>query len=367
MQPHPGFPTPAASTPKPASTTLFRLAVASILCWAVAPVGLIAGLLSRRDSLRRGEPVKGHAWLAIVLGGIGTAIMFAAYLADTIPTWLHHEHPKAIIASATTSASAALPSASNGPTPEAQEQARARAADSVQHATELARDKSKLDANMTKTETALAAKQVGAALRSFDGLSSAFGSLEPTDLGPGDETDPGTRATLADATALLHRYKQLQKDVEASEMLVFDAAFNKLWDPKNAQRDEAQLYASVGSKFGMSGAEVQAVYRRHETAADERLKATADAEASALEAQCGPKPHMSPVDGGSIEAEEFVKRTANDPGSVDVERCTDPVLKTGACWMTKCDVRGKNAFGAEILNEMEFTFRNRQVVSSRRL
>ena len=47
----------------------------------------------------------------------------------------------------------------------------------------------------------------------------------------------------------------------------------------------------------MSGADVQAVYRRHETVADQRLKATTDAETIALEAQCGPKPHMSPVDG----------------------------------------------------------------------
>ena len=367
MQPDPGFPSPAASASKPASITLFRLAVASILCWAVAPAGLIAGLLSRRDSLRRGEQVKGQAWLAIVLGGIGTAIMLAAYLADATPSWLHHENPHAVTASAAAFASATPPPTSSGATPEAQQEARAKAADVVQHATDLARDKSKLDASMTRTETALAAKQIGAALRTFDGLSSAFGSLESTDLAPGSETDPGALATLAEATALLNRYKRLQKGVEASEMLVFDAAFNKLWDPKNAQRDEAQLYASVGSKFGMSGAEVQAVYRRHETAADQRLKASADAEASALEAQCGPKPHMSPVDGGSLEAEEFVKRTANDPGSVDVERCTDPVLRAGACWITKCDVRGKNALGAAVLNEMEFTFRNRQVVGARQL
>src|SRR6188768_755810 len=150
MQPHPGFPTPAASTPKPASVTLFRLAIASILCWVVAPVGLIAGLLSRRDSLRRSEPVKGHAWLAIVLGGVGTTIMLAAYLAEAIPSWLHHENPKTVAASATAPASAAPPPASSGPTPEAQQVARERAEDSIRHATELNRDKGKLDANMTK-------------------------------------------------------------------------------------------------------------------------------------------------------------------------------------------------------------------------
>ena len=29
------------------------------------------------------------------------------------------------------------------------------------------------------------------------------------------------------------------------------AAFNTLWDPKNAQKDEDQLYASVAKKYGL--------------------------------------------------------------------------------------------------------------------
>jgi hypothetical protein len=65
-------------------------------------------------------------------------------------------------------------------------------------------------------------------------------------------------------------------------MLVFDAAFNTLWDPQNAQKDEEQLYANVGKTYGLTGAEVRAIYRRNEAEADRRLKVRSDAESRAL-------------------------------------------------------------------------------------
>jgi 2-hydroxychromene-2-carboxylate isomerase len=65
-------------------------------------------------------------------------------------------------------------------------------------------------------------------------------------------------------------------------LAVFDAAFETLWEPKNAQKDEEQLYAAVGKKHGLTGAEVQAIYRRNETEADRRLKARGEAESRAL-------------------------------------------------------------------------------------
>jgi hypothetical protein len=284
MQPDPGFLPPAASASKPASITLFRLAVASILCWAIAPAGLIAGLLSRRDSLRRGEPVKGHAWLAIVLGGIGTAIMLAAYLSDAIPAWLSHDRPKPVVASATRPAlaSASPPAAPSGPTEGDQQAMRARAAAAVQTATELLSDKTRLEASMASTDKALAAKQFGTVRRTFDGLWSSLGAVDPTTLVPGDDADAATRATLSAAGLLLDHYQQLRKAVDASEMAVFDVAFNTLWDPKNAQKDEGQLYSSIGKRFGLTGAEVQAIYRRNESEADRRLKVRGDVESLAL-------------------------------------------------------------------------------------
>jgi hypothetical protein len=106
-------------------------------------------------------------------------------------------------------------------------------------------------------------------------------SLEGADLEPDEKADAETRGALSTASILLSRYQQLRA-VEASEMLVFDAAFNTLWDPKNAQKDEGQLYAHVGNKYGLTGAEVQAIYRRHEDEADRRLKVRSEAESKRL-------------------------------------------------------------------------------------
>jgi hypothetical protein len=65
-------------------------------------------------------------------------------------------------------------------------------------------------------------------------------------------------------------------------MEAFDLAFNILWDPKNAQADEDELYTRVGKKYGLTGREVQAIYRSNEAEADRRLKARTAAESRAL-------------------------------------------------------------------------------------
>lgn len=72
-----------------------------------------------------------------------------------------------------------------------------------------------------------------------------------------------------------------------------------------------------------------------------------------LMATCGDRPRRSQWDGEIIGIESAVKRTAHDPGSIDIENCTPAVL-TDACWKTTCQVRGKNAFGASVLNVVTF-------------
>jgi hypothetical protein len=70
---------------------------------------------------------------------------------------------------------------------------------------------------------------------------------------------------------------------------------------------------------------------------------------------CGDKPVCSAWDGGCLAIESALKRTAHDPSSIDVENCTDPVLYERQCWVTTCDVRGRNAFGAMILQRKQFS------------
>jgi hypothetical protein len=157
----------------------------------------------------------------------------------------------------------------------------ARAAAAVV-AKEITKDRVRLEKSMTAVDAALAAHQVGTARRTVDGLSGRFASLDGADLEPDEKADAETRGALSTASNLLSRYQQLRRAVEASEMLVFDAAFNTVWDPKNPQKDEDQLYANVGKTFGLTGAEAQAIYRRNEVEADRRLKARGEAESKAL-------------------------------------------------------------------------------------
>ncbi len=82
------------------------------------------------------------------------------------------------------------------------------------------------------------------------------------------------------------------------------------------------------------------------------------AELAALKVVCG----AAPVgcgggwDGECIGTKSAFKQIAHDPGSVDVENCSAPVLTKKHCWISKCTVRAKNSFGAKIATTHTFSF-----------
>jgi hypothetical protein len=78
----------------------------------------------------------------------------------------------------------------------------------------------------------------------------------------------------------------------------------------------------------------------------------------AYAALCGPRVQPSEWDGAIIGFETAVERTAHDPDSIDVENCAVPQLTRGDCWVSECSVRGRNAFGAMVLNRIRFFFRS---------
>lgn len=281
MQQYPGYPQPAPAPTKPANNNLLWLAFASLLCWCVAPVSLILGLLARNDALKQGAPVPKHARLAMILGAVGTGLFAAAAVADAASSLLASKGSTPLASARVTE-----PSASAAPQPAPSEEdlraERAREVAVLESARGVAGRRPQLESAMSEADAALAAHQVGKARRTVDGLWGSFVSLDRAYLIPDDNADAGTRDALTTASRLLSRYEQLQKSVEANELVVFDTAFNALWDPKNAQKDESALYAGVGKKFGLTGAEVQAIYRRNEAEADRRLKARGDAESRAL-------------------------------------------------------------------------------------
>lgn len=71
---------------------------------------------------------------------------------------------------------------------------------------------------------------------------------------------------------------------------------------------------------------------------------------------CGERPTLSAWDGEVIGLERHIKETANDPDSIDVEKCTAPRMTDKRCWVSTCNVRGKNAFGALILLRKTYSF-----------
>lgn len=105
--------------------------------------------------------------------------------------------------------------------------------------------------------------------------------------------------------------------------------------------------------------------RNHRAAA--RIQAERERAAARL-LQCGTAPGISAWDGELFGAESFVERGAHDPSSIDVENCTVPQLSTSRnqCWLSTCDVRGTNAFGAMVLNRMQFEVQHGEIVAARR-
>jgi hypothetical protein len=94
--------------------------------------------------------------------------------------------------------------------------------------------------------------------------------------------------------------------------------------------------------------------KRIEREAKDRELAAAVAKAS--EAFCGPAPERRAWNGIYMGLERAFKEIANDPDSIDFVSCTELAKKNPpACWITACDVRGKNIFGAKILRSMAFS------------
>ncbi|HXK19580.1 MAG TPA: hypothetical protein VNG33_17340 [Polyangiaceae bacterium] len=281
MQQFPGYPQPATAA-KPTSNHLLLLALASLLCWCVAPVALVLGLLARGEARKQGTPMPSQARLALILGSVGSGLLVLALVVDAVAPLLVAKPVKPSASIAGSASAVSLPAIAPGPSTADTSAGLVRDAAVVEAAHAVAKDHAKLEATMASADAALASHQLGKARRTVDGLSGTFVGLDPTYLVPGEKADAATRDALNTAGRLLSRYEKLRKAVEANEMACFDAAFNVLWDPKNAQKDEDQLYAGVGKRFGLTGSEVQAIFRRNEAEADRRLKARSEAESRAI-------------------------------------------------------------------------------------
>jgi len=64
----------------------------------------------------------------------------------------------------------------------------------------------------------------------------------------------------------------------------------------------------------------------------------------------------------SPEIEIYLRLTAHDPDSIELENCTE-VKRTRQGWLVGCTYRGRNGFGGVVKNANWFTIRHEQVVN----
>jgi hypothetical protein len=93
-----------------------------------------------------------------------------------------------------------------------------------------------------------------------------------------------------------------------------------------------------------------------EDAIQQRKRNDQSREAAAYASTCGERPRLGAWDGEVVGLERVLKQHAHDPNSIDVENCTEPVLTDRECWKFRCDVRGKNAFGAMVLTQPSYSY-----------
>lgn len=141
--------------------------------------------------------------------------------------------------------------------------------------------------------------------------------------------------------------KVKEKDYIAADRIYADL-LNGLDVPQRSAR-----YVSMADVKKVSGT-VQ--NKRHAIGAAVTRQQVQVGAAELYEKLCGEKPVQSAWDGSIIGLERNIKETANDPDSIDVAKCTLPELSEKHCWVSTCNVRGKNAFGALILLRKTYSF-----------
>ncbi len=76
----------------------------------------------------------------------------------------------------------------------------------------------------------------------------------------------------------------------------------------------------------------------------------------------GEKPIRGSWDGSYSVVERYLKQVMHDPSSLDIDGCTPAYKVEKIGWVVGCRYRGKNVFGAKVLNQNWFVIRQNRVV-----
>lgn len=171
--------------------------------------------------------------------------------------------------------------------------------------------------------------------------------------------------------------KASQGKVEAADSEL-DSAQRALHDFKGTSVEQSKGFADLDSRIGEKKKAIQPQIERitearRKTAAalaeKERREAAAAAEkarkeearAAVLAAIRGPKPMNSPWDGSVHEVERYLDQVMKDPDSYKHVGSTQ-VVGEGNYWVVSSRFRGKNSFGAMVINQKKFFIQNGSVV-----
>jgi hypothetical protein len=175
----------------------------------------------------------------------------------------------------------------------------------------------------------------------------------------------GAREELAKNHAAIDaRVGSAKEAISSKNWLAADADYAGALDAvsfvENSRATLAQ-YIPQGFDAKLQRAEINALRTRiaGQVATAKKAQAADDAKRvrqQAYESVCGPKPGLNRGDNAWAVLQTTLEQNANDPDSIEIVSCSPPVLTEKICWATRCNIRGKNAFGARVLNQKWYAF-----------
>jgi hypothetical protein len=240
----------------------------------------------------------------------------------------------------------------------------------------IAKWKSRLDAAQTVKDPSQALQSINELRRELDGTQKEIGSPTPQPLSALSAAVEAVRSRIAPAAKLVDDVRTATANVASADGLfqqrdwiaadsAYESAETLLRELVGASESLRQAYVPASTNLDQKLALVTRARKslvplvaqaRQKIEREEKKRKDEEEKQKAYAAVCGEKPAISPWDGEVIGLESTLKETANDPDSIDVEKCTDPVLTEKACWLVSCNVRGKNGFGALILLRKSYAY-----------
>ena len=156
--------------------------------------------------------------------------------------------------------------------------------------------------------------------------------------------------------------KEAQDNAQETAKLVAELK----WLPASAVRKNRDLYQRL-VELNPGDTMFKSKLEHYEKKYAERVARETDErnrielEQRALAAKFGEKPQQVVEGRPYWQVEYYLKEVANDPDSIEVDRCTK-VYQSERGWLVGCDYRGRNAFGGMIRKSNWFTISHDRVV-----